>query len=189
MNNKISADPASLFQVPPKTGLFYPVKKDRRYQISVIEHHLEKTKIRFDQWGPYFDQMVCSKSIWAYSHFTPLQSKVRKIPRVLATWIDEIVHSGVSENLSAPIINLNELPDHETISSKHIPTLRFIPVKFQVRWSDLLTSVIDACISHAQMLENWKKNYFAFSNVFYAGLIVEVRSKSSSKRNSLDRQQ
>ena len=156
MNNLIIDDTASRIQVPPKTTLVYPDKKDKLYQISVIEHHLGKTKIRYNQWEPNFDEMVCSKSLWAYSQFTPLLSKVKKIPRHLATRIDEIVQSASSPNLAATDINLNELPDLEDISSKHIPTLRFIPVKFRVRWSELLISVIDACISHAQSLENWK---------------------------------
>ena len=106
--------------------------------------------------------MLYSKSIWAYSQFTPLLSKVIKIPLDLAKRIDEIVQSASSPNLAATNMNLNELPDLQTISSKHIPTLRFIPVKCRVRWSELLTSVNDACVSHAQSLENWKK-LFAIS--------------------------
>ena len=35
-----------------------------------------------------------------------------------------------SANLDATDMNLIELPDLATISSKHIPILRFIPVKF-----------------------------------------------------------
>ena len=97
-----------------------------------------------------------------HSQFTPLLSKVNKIPRDLAKRIDEIVQSASSPNPAATDINLNELPDLETISKKHIPTLRFIPVKCRVRWSELLTSVIDVCILHAQLLENWKK-LFAIS--------------------------
>ena len=94
MNILIIDDTASRFQVPPKTTLFYPDKNDELYQISVIEHHLGKTKIRYDQWGPNFDEMVCSKSIWAYSQFTHLLSKVKKIPRDLVKRKDEIVQSA-----------------------------------------------------------------------------------------------
>ena len=132
-NNLIIDDTASRFQVPPKTTLFYPDKQDKLYQISVIEHHLQKTKITYDQWGANFDEMVCSKSIWAYSQFKPILSKVKKIPRDLAKRIDEILQSACSPNLAATDINLNELPDLETISSKHISTLKIIPVKFRVK--------------------------------------------------------
>ena len=171
--------PLPAFKCPPKQHFSTPTKKINctRYLLSNII--LEK-QIRYDQWVPNFDEMVCSKSIWAYSQFTPLLYKVNKIPRDLAKRIDEIVQSASSPNLAATDINLNELPDLETISKKHIPTLRFIPVKFRVRWSELLTSVIDACISHAQSLENWKK-LFAISKCV---LIVGVRNTSSSKRNS-----
>ena len=130
MINLIIDDTASRFQVPPpppKTILFYPDKKDKVYQISVIEHHLGKTKFRYDQWGPNFDEMVCSKSLWAYSQFTSLLSKAKKIPRDLAKRIDKIVQSASSANPAATVVNLNELPDPETISSKHIATIRFIP--------------------------------------------------------------
>ena len=157
MNNVIIDDTASRFQVPLNTTHFYPDKKDKLYQISVIEHHLGKTKIRYDKWGTNFDEMVCSKSIWAYSQFTPLLSKVKKIPRDLAKRIDEIVQSASSPNVVAADKNLNDHPDLDTISSKNIPALSFIPVMFWVRSSELLTSVIDACISLAQSLENWKK--------------------------------
>ena len=62
MKNLIIEDTVSRFQVPPNTTHFYTDKKDKLYQISVIEHHLGKTKIRYDKWGPNFDEMVCSKS-------------------------------------------------------------------------------------------------------------------------------
>ena len=187
MNNLIIDDNASRFQVPPKTTIFYPDKKDKLYQISVIEHHLGKTKIRYDQWGPNFDEMVCSKSIWAYSQFTPLLSKVKKIPRDLAKRIDEIVQSASSPNLATTDINLNELPDLETISSKHIPTLRFIPVKFRVRWSELLTSVIDACISLAQSIENWKKLFAISKCVLRASNRGGKKHKQQQEKQLLSR--
>ena len=40
MNNLTIDVTASRIQVPAKTTLFYPDKKDKLYQISVIEHHL-----------------------------------------------------------------------------------------------------------------------------------------------------
>ena len=64
-----------------------------------------------------------------------------------------------SANLAETDLKLNDLPDLDTISSRHIPSLSFIPVIFWVRSSELITSIIDACISHAQSLENWKTVY------------------------------
>ena len=155
MNNSINDDNASHLQVPPKNNPFLPRQKNKLYQISVIEHHLRKTKIRYDQWGPNFDEMACSKSKWVYSHFAPLFSKVKKKARNLEKRRDEILQSRPA----AAVINLNELPDLETFNSRHIPSIKFIPVKFRLRWSELLTSVIGASISHAQSLENWKKTF------------------------------
>ena len=54
----------------------------------------------------------------------------KKIPLDSAKLIDEIVQSLSSANLDATDMNLIELPDLATISSKHIPILRFISVKF-----------------------------------------------------------
>ena len=131
--------------------------------------------------------MVCSKSIWAYSQFTPLLSKVKTIPRDLATRIDQIVQSTSSPNLAATDINLNELPDLETMSSKHIPTLRFIPVKFRVRWSELLTSDIDDCISHAQSLEIWKKLFAISKCVLRASNRGGKKQKMQQEKQLLSR--
>ena len=62
MNTIIIFDPASRFQVPPKTTLFYTVKKIDGIRYLLLNIISEK-KIRIDQWGPNFDEMVCSKSI------------------------------------------------------------------------------------------------------------------------------
>ena len=61
--------------------------------------------------------------------------------------------------------------------------LRFIPVKFRVRWSELLTSVIDACISHAQSLENWKK-LFAISKC-----VLRASNRGGKKHKQQQEQQ
>ena len=129
--------------------------------------------------------MVSSKSKWAYLQYTPLLSKV-KILRDLAKRIDETVQSASSANQTATDKNLNELPDLEIISSKHISTRGFIPVKFRLIWPELLTSIMDACISEALSLEKCKKT-LQLANVFYARLIVGVRSTSRSKRKFLSR--
>ena len=101
--------PFPAFKVPPpqKKNFFLPHKKDKLYQISVIEHHLGKTETKFDERAPNFDEMVCSKSIWAYLYFTPLLSKVKKIPRDLAKLrMNETVYSASSANLAATDIKL-----------------------------------------------------------------------------------
>ena len=118
MNSLINDDTASCFHFKcPQNNLFYPDKKDKLYKISVIEHHLGKTKIIYDKWRANFDEMVCSKSIWAYSQHLPLLSKVKRISSDLAKRIDEIVQSASSANPAATDINLNSLSDLETINS------------------------------------------------------------------------
>ena len=122
-----------------------------------------------------------------YSQFKPLLSKVKKIPRDLAKRIDETVQSASSPNLAATDINLNELPDLETISREHIPTLRFIPVQFRVRWSEFLTSVIDACISHALSLAKWKKLFAISRCVLRASNREGKRHKQQQEKRLLNR--
>ena len=112
---------------------------------------------------------------------------MKKIPRDLAKRIDEIAQSASSPNLATTDINLNELPDLKTISSKQIPTLRFIPVKFRVRWSELLTSVIDTCISHAQSIENWKKLFAISKCVLRASNLGGKKHKQQQEKQLLSR--
>ena len=131
--------------------------------------------------------MVWSISIRAYSQFTPLLSKVKKIPRDIAKRIDAILQSARSANLSAADIKLNELPDLETISSEHIPTLWFIPVNFRVRRSELLAWVIEALISLARLLEKWKK-FFAISNcILRASARGGKKNKQQQEKQLLSR--
>ena len=78
---------------------------------------------------------------------------------------------------------MNSKPDLKTISSKHISTLRFTPVKFRVRCSELLASVIDACISHAQSLENWKKLFAISKCVLRASSRGGKKHKQQQKKS------
>ena len=113
---------------------------------------------------------MCSRSIWAYAQFSPLLSNLKKIPRDIAARIDEIVLTGETETslnsteVSHGTSNMNPsgLPDLETICKKQIPTLRYIPVKFRLSWSDVFTKTIEGCISQPNCTENWKK-LFAIS--------------------------
>ena len=50
----------------------YPDRKDNLYEVSILEHDLVKSKVRYLRWGPNYDEWVYSNSIWAYSQFTQL---------------------------------------------------------------------------------------------------------------------
>ena len=56
--------------------------------------------------------------------------------------------------------NPSELADLKIICSKNIPTIRYIPLKFRIPWSGIITSIIDGCISNLDSVDNWKK-FFA----------------------------
>ena len=96
-------------------------------------------------------------------------STSKKIPHDIAARIDKLVSATNSEevaksNTSQNTANfdLNALPDLETICKKQTPTLRFILVKFRLRWSELLTPIIEGCVSQPNSPENWKR-LFAIS--------------------------
>ena len=156
-------DDMSCFLIPVGTILFYPDRKDNLYKVSILEHDLVRSKVRYLQWGPNYDEWVCSKSIWAYSQFTQLLSTVKKIPKDLSVRIDELVQSAtLGSGSSGPNDNPSKLPDLKTICSKNIPMIRYIPVKFRMPWSGIITSIIEDCISNPDCVDNWKK-FFAVS--------------------------
>ena len=156
-------DYISRFLIPVGTILFYPDRKDNLYKVSILEHNLVRSKVRYLHWGPNYDECVCSKSIWAYSQFTQLLSTVKKIPKDLSARIDELVQSATSgSGPSGPSDNPSKLPDLKTICSKNIPTIRFIAVKFRMPWSGIVTSIIEDFISNPDCVDNLKK-FFAVS--------------------------
>ena len=88
----------SRFLISVGTILFYPERKDNLYKVSILEHNLVRSKVRYLQWGSNYDEWVCSKSIWAYSKFTELLSTVKKIPKDLFAPIDELVPTGILQH-------------------------------------------------------------------------------------------
>ena len=157
------------FRVSAHTTLFYADKKGNLYKVVVLDHQSNKTQIRYVDWGPNFDEWVCCRSIWAYSQFTSQLSTSKTIPHDIAARIDELVSATNSEEMAeintsqnTANFNLNALPDLETICKEKIPTLRLIPVKFRLRWSELLTPIIEGCVSQPNSPENWKR-VFAIS--------------------------
>ena len=156
-------DDISRFPIPNGTILFYPGRKYNLYKVSILEHDLVSSKVKYLQWGPNYNEWVCSKSIWAYSQFTQLLSTVKKIPKDLSARIDELVRSAtLGSGSSGPSDNPSKLPDLKTICSKNIPTIRYMPVKFRIPWYGIITSIIEDCISNADCVENWRK-FFAVS--------------------------
>ena len=156
MYSLIIDDTASRFHVPPDQRFSTPTKKINCTRYLLLNIISEKPKLEMTN-RDRTSMRWCVPNPYRPTRNLSFYSLVKKIPRELAKRIDEIVQSASSANLAATDINLNELPDLETISSKHIPTLRFIPAKFRVRWSEVLASNIDACSSNTQSLENWKK--------------------------------
>ena len=130
---------------------------------------------------------MCSRSIWAYAQFSSLLSNTKKIPRDIAARIDEIVLTGeIETSLSSAEVspgasNINPigLQDMETICRKHILTLRYIPVKFRLNWSDVLTKTIEGCISQANCSENCKKLF----SISKSTLRASNRGKNNQKQN------
>ena len=126
-------DDISRFLIPVGNILFYPDRKDNLYKVSILEHDLVRSKVRYLHWGPNYDEWECSKSIWAYSQFTQFLSTVKKIPKDLSARIDELVQSAtLGSGPSGPSDNPSKLPDWKTICSKNIPKIRYIPVKFRM---------------------------------------------------------
>ena len=122
----------------------------------------------------------------AYTQFSSSLSNTKKIPRDIAARIDEIVLTGETETslssteVSPGASNKNPigLPDLETICKKLIPTLRYIPVKFRLSWSDVLTKTIEGCISQPNCTENWKKLFAIGKYILQCLIVVETQTKS-----------
>ena len=175
-------DDISRFLIPVGTILFYPDRKDNLYKVSILEHDLVRSKVRYLHWGPNYDEWVCSKSIWAYSQFTQLLSTVKKIPKDLSARIDELVQSAtLGSGPSGLSDNPSKLPDLKTICSKSISTIRYIPVKFRMPWSGIIKSNVEDCISNPDCVDNWKK-YFAVSKCVLRASNRGVKNISSSRK-------
>ena len=98
---------------------FYPDRKGNLYKVSILEHVLVRSKVRYLHWGPNYDEWLCSKSIWAYSQFTRLLSTVQNIPKDLSARVDELVQSAtLGSGPSGPSNNPSKFPDLKTICSK-----------------------------------------------------------------------
>ena len=146
------------FQVPVDTVLFSHNKIDKLFKKTVKSHKNSKTKINYTSWDNIFDEWVSSRSMWAYAQFISLLSNTKKIPRDIAARIDEIVMTGKTEtssnntegSLGASNKNPIEQPDLETICKKQIQTLRYIPIKFRLSWSDVFTRTTEECFSKAK---------------------------------------
>ena len=137
------------------------IKKDNLYKVVEIDRQSNKAQIRYEDWGPTFDEWVCCRSIWPYSQFSSHLSPSNRIPDDIAARIDELVsatngeeidQSNISQNTAN--LNLNVLPDFETYCKKKLLTFRFVPCKFQQRWSQLLTPIIEGCVSQPGSPEN-----------------------------------
>ena len=181
-------DDISRFLIPVGTIFFYPDSKDNLYKVSILEHYLVRSKVRYLHWGPNYDEWVCSKSIWAYSQFTRLWSTVKKIPKDLSARIDELVQSAtLGSGPSGPSDNPSKLPDLKTICGKNIPTIRYIPVKFRMPWSGIITSIIEDCLSNPDCVDNWKKFFTVSKCVLRASNRGRKKHKQQQENSMMKR--
>ena len=115
----------------PQITLSYPDKKTI-YKILILEHQSNQIQIRYVNRGPKFEQC------FALNQFGPtllsgLLSTTKKTPPRYCS-----PHRRISLPLIAkkPMSTQTFLYDLETLCKKRIPTLRDIPVNFQLRWSE-----------------------------------------------------
>ena len=154
----------------------------------------QTTQIQYVDWGSNFNEWVCCRSIRAYSQFSSQLSTSKKIPHDIAARLDELVSATNSEEMAesntsqnTASFDLNALPDLETICKKKIPTLRFIPVKFRLRWSELLTPIIEGCVSQPIYPENWKRLFAISKCVLRSSNRVGKKHKQQPERLILTR--
>ena len=88
--------------------------------------------------------------------------------------------SSTQVSPGASNINPTGLPDLETICKKQIPTLRYIPVKFRLSWSDVLNKTIEGCIS-SQTAQKTGRSYLPIVNTYYEHLIGVERNKQNQE--------
>ena len=146
--------------------LLIPDTVNKLYKVQVLENSVHETKIRYSGWGSEHDSWFNAKSIWAYSkHKHNLKNRKKitkessdKIDLLLASCEQNQLDDNFFENVEQTILNENKkLPCLQTIVSSHVPTCRFVPVKFRTKWSQLLTSILDDCATTPDDELNWQK--------------------------------
>ena len=60
-------DDISRFLIPIGTILFYPTRKDNLYEVSILEHHLVRAKVRYLQWASNYDEW-CARNHFGRIH-------------------------------------------------------------------------------------------------------------------------
>ena len=154
------------FHTTPGTILFIPDTVNKLYKVQVLENSGHETKIRYSGWGSEHDTWFNAKSVWAYSKHKHNLKNRKKITKEISDKIDLLLASCEQNqlddnflgNVEQTVLNENKkLPSLQTIVSSHVPTCRFVPVKFRTKWSQLLTSILDDCATTPDDEINWQK--------------------------------
>ena len=79
------------FHISPGSILFIPDTADKLYNIQVLEHLSEETKVGCIGWGPDYDSWINSKSIWSYWCFKKHLGKLKRISKELSDQVDDLL--------------------------------------------------------------------------------------------------
>ena len=129
---------------------------------------INQIKPKYECWGPNFDEWVCCRSFWAFLQFSSQLSTSKKVSYDIATRNDKLLSAQ-----SGKKCRKKHLSKHSKFGTKgftrswnnlqaKIPIFRFNSVKVRLKWSELLTHIIEGCVTHPKSPENWKR-LFAIS--------------------------
>ena len=177
-------DDISRFLIPDGTILFHSDRKDKLYKApswSTTSSGPRRSNFR----GVQTEMSGCARNQFGRIHNLLNSCQREKIPKNLSARIDELVQSATLVSGSpGSSDNSRELLDLKTICSKIISTIRYIPVKFRMQWSGIITSTMEDCISHLDCVDNWKK-YFAVSRCLLRASNSGVQKHKQQQENSM----
>ena len=187
------------FHTTPGTILFIPDTVNEFYKVQVLENSGHETKIRYSGWSSENDSWFNAKSFWAYSKQKHNLNNRKKITKEISDKIDLLLASceknqfddNFFENVEITIQNENKkMPCLQTIISSHVPTCRFVPVKFRTKWSQLLTSILDECAKTPDDELNWQKLFSVSKCILHAsnrGCRKQKRNQDQRLSDRIDR--
>ena len=128
------------FHTTPGTILFIPDTANKLYKVQVLENSGHETKIRYSGWDSEHDTWFNEKSIWAHSkhkHNLKNRKKIKDISDKIDLLLASCEQNQLDDNFENEQTILDEnkkLPCLQTIVSSHVPTCRFVLVKFRTKW-------------------------------------------------------
>ena len=154
------------FHISPGSILFIPDTADKVYKIQVLEHLLEEPKVRYIGWGPDYDSLINSESIWSYWCFKKPSSKLKRISKELSDQADDmLINAEIAPYVDEALAGLNSerirtngnLPDRKTLLHTKVPTIRYVPINVRYKWSEIFSDVIADCIEDPNTELIWRK--------------------------------